>query len=163
MYLIRWFLELIFKFYYLIQIWGKIQVINYCKLPYINPGPIGILKHILGTYIRGGGLYSEGILCSCLRMKTSKSIIILLKHRQTDLTSTPFRLVGSKWPAALHICIQNPNCIYWTVQFLRFGWTTIPTMTSSFLVSLCVPFNPIPTGLFWDWEHWGEIRMTLTF
>ena len=54
-------------------------IFNYCKIPNISPGLIEVRKHILGglylgglysgglifreAYIRGGGLYSEGILC----------------------------------------------------------------------------------------------------
>ena len=53
----------------------------------ISPGLIDIYKHILGALYSGGlysgDLYPEGILCQCLHIKTSKSIIIstIMKYR----------------------------------------------------------------------------------
>ena len=36
---------------------------TYRKIPNISSGLIEVRKHILGAYIRGKGLYSEGNLC----------------------------------------------------------------------------------------------------
>ena len=57
---------------------------EYCRILNISPGLINVCKHFFqrGLYFFGGGLifrgglYSDGIVCWCLSIKTLKFIII---------------------------------------------------------------------------------------